>query len=51
MICEYCGRPLGKNDKVADIEIDLSRSERYNFLACKSCSKKIVKEFEGEGVE
>lgn len=42
MFCEICGNEIGEDDKVADVEIDLSKEELYSLIWCEKCVKSIV---------
>lgn len=42
MMCDNCGKPLGEEDDVADVEIDLSRRERYDLVWCRNCTVELV---------
>jgi len=42
MKCDKCGKPIGGETKVADVEIDLDESERYSLLWCERCVNKEV---------
>lgn len=46
MNCDKCGKPLGEEDEIADVNIDLSRNERYNFVWCRNCTVDIAEECE-----
>lgn len=37
-----CGSSLGESDRAADVEIDISRGQRFGFMWCESCAKEIV---------
>lgn len=37
MMCDNCGRPLDEDDDVADVEVDLTKNERYDEVWCRAC--------------
>jgi len=44
MNCDKCGKELGTDDTAADVDIDLSKGQRFSLVWCSKCAKEAVEE-------
>lgn len=42
MKCDNCGKLLGENDDVADVQIDLTKNEVFDLIWCRECTEEMT---------